>query len=127
MHGACTAPGGRTARVHLELFANRRVAIVPPRVGIRSVRCRGRLWTSDPTGVVRFRPPARLGELFAVWGESLTPMRLLGFRGHVSLFVNGVRRRGDPRTLRLRDGAEIVLEVGGFVPPHRFYVFPPLH
>jgi hypothetical protein len=128
MHGPCVpASAGAPARVHLELFANRRVVIVPPRIGIRPTRCRARLWTVDPTGVVRFRAPARLGELFAIWGASLAPTRLLGFRGRVSLYVNGVRRRGDPRALALRNGAEIVLEIGGFVPPHRSYVFPRGH
>jgi hypothetical protein len=38
--------------------------------------------------------------------------------------VNGLRRTVDPRQLRLRDGDEIVLEVGPMVPPHRSYRFP---
>jgi hypothetical protein len=111
--------------VHIELFANRRVIIVPPRVGVRSARCRARLWTVDPTGIVQFERPARLGALFSVWGRELTTRRLLSFRGGVRLYVNGVRRRGDPRTLSLRDRDEIVLEVGPFIPPHRSYLFPP--
>jgi hypothetical protein len=127
MHGPCAgALDAPSARVHLELFANGRVIIVPPRVGVRSARCRARLWTVDPTGIVRFeRRPANLGELFSVWGRQLSLRRLLSFRGGVRLYVNGVRRRGDPRTLALRDGDEIVLEVGPFIPPHRSYLFPP--
>lgn len=111
--------------MHIELFANRRVIIVPPRVGVRSARCRARLWTVDPTGIVNFEHPARLGDLFSVWGRVLNTRRLLSFRGGVRLYVNGVRRRGDPRTLALRDRDEIVLEVGPFIPPHRSYLFPP--
>jgi hypothetical protein len=111
--------------VHLELFANNRVIIVPARVGVRSARCRARLWTVEPTGVVDFQRPARLGELFRVWGRELTTRRLLSFRGGVRLYVNGVRLRVDPRTLVLRDRDEIVLEVGPFIPPHRSYLFPP--
>jgi hypothetical protein len=110
--------------VHLELFADKRVIIVPPRVGVRSAHCRARLWTVDPTGVVQFERPARLGALFGVWGERLTARRLLSFRGAVRLYVNGVRRRGDPRAVALRDGDEIVLEVGPYIPPHRSYLFP---
>jgi len=126
MHAPCAGSVGLTGRrVHLELFANNRVIIIPPRVGVRSERCRASLWTVDPTGIVHFDRPARLGGLFSVWGRRLTPGRLLSFRGRVRLYVNGVRRRGDPRTLELRDGDEVVLEVGPFIPPHRSYLFPP--
>jgi hypothetical protein len=125
MHAPCAgvlgAPG---PRIHLELFANNRVIIVPSRVGVRSARCRARLWTVDPTGVVHVERPARLGDLFGVWGRELTTRRLLSFRGAVRLYVNGVRRLGDPRTLVLRDRDEVVLEVGPFIPPHRSYLFP---
>jgi hypothetical protein len=41
------------------------------------------------------------------------------------VYVDGVRRHGDPRALRLGPGAEIVLEVGGYVPPHHTFLFPP--
>jgi hypothetical protein len=126
MHAPCAGPvASPSVRVHLELFANRRVIIVPPRVGVRSARCRARLWTVDPTGIVHFERPARLGELFRVWGRVLNTRRLLSFRGDVRLYVNGVRRRVDPRTLALRDHDEIVLEVGPFIPPHGSYLFPP--
>jgi hypothetical protein len=125
MHGPCAgALGAPAARIHLELFANNRVIIVPPRVGVRSARCRARLWTVDPTGVVHVERPARLGDLFRVWGRELTARRLLSFHGGVRVYVNGVRRRGDPRALVLRDRDEIVLEVGPFIPPHRSYLFP---
>lgn len=129
------APLRAPFRVHVELFARRRVVIVPAGIGLRrprlvlgrvvSARCRARLWTLDPSGVVGFEPGARLGELFALWGQPLGPRRLASFRGPVAVYVNGARRRGDPRALRLRDRDEIVLEVGGFVPPHRSYRFPP--
>jgi hypothetical protein len=82
------------------------------------------LWTLDPTGVVRFERRATLGDFFAVWGQALSRTRLLSFRGPVRVYLNGVGRRGDPRRLPLRDGDEVVLEVGGFVPPHRSYRFP---
>jgi hypothetical protein len=121
-------------RIHLELFAHGRVVIVPAAVGVggarkalgrvRSARCRGRLWTLDPTGVVQFAGRASLGDFFNVWGEALTKTRLLTFGGVVRVYRNGVRRHGDPRTLALRDHDEIVLEVGPYVPPHRSYRFP---
>lgn len=136
VHAPCAAGSLRGgARVHVELFANGRVVILPAAIGLRGARydvgrvtgarCRARLWTTDPSGVVSFAGRARLGDLFAVWGEALGVTRLAGFRGAVSLFRNGVPVRGDPRAVALRDGDELVLEVGGFVPPHRSYRFPP--
>jgi hypothetical protein len=120
--------------VHVELFANRRVVIVPAAIGLRSARfeqsrvvsarCRTRFWTTDPSGVVTFDGAATLGGLFAVWGRPLTPQRLAGFRGSVRLYRNGVLVRTDPRPVVLRDGDELVLEVGGYVPPHTSYRFP---
>jgi hypothetical protein len=120
--------------VHLELFANGRVVIVPAAVGVRrarvtlgrvrAARCRARVWTLDPTGVVQFEGSTRLGAFFGVWGTRLAPDSLLSFAGTVRVYVNGVRRRGDPSTLVLHDRDEIVLEVGPYIPPHRAYRFP---
>ena len=82
---ACTdAPLRSGLRVHLELFANKRVVIVPAGIGVRDpvlsrgnvtgARCRARIWTVDPTGVVWLdRSGETLGSVFAVWGEPLGP------------------------------------------------------
>jgi hypothetical protein len=134
--GAC-APGPLRGgeRVHVELFAGERVVIVPAGIGVRggrgrfgritTARCRGAMWTSDPTGVVHFEGARTLGGLFAAWGKRLRPDRLLSFRGPVRLYRNGVPLAGDPRLVRLRDGDQLVLEVGSYVPPHARYRFPP--
>jgi hypothetical protein len=111
--------------VHLELFANRFVVVVPARIGVRGIRCRARLWTTEPTGVIRFEGRATLGDLFAAWGRLLTRTRLLSFRGTVSVYRNGVLLRVDPRAIPLVAGDELVLEVGGYIPPHRSYRFTP--
>ncbi|HEY8316129.1 MAG TPA: hypothetical protein VIG35_04630 [Gaiellaceae bacterium] len=136
VHAACArAPLTAGARMHVELFAQGRVIIVPAAIGLRdarlalgrarSARCRASIWTLDPTGVVHFTGSSTLGDLFRVWGARLASARLLSFRGAVRVYRNGVRRRGDARTVALRDGDEIVLEVGPFIPPHRSYRFPP--
>jgi hypothetical protein len=125
IHGSCRVAPLRTGdRVHVELFARRFAVVIPARIGVRGGRCRAHVWTVDPTGVVYRDRPATLGALFQVWGEPLGPDRLLGFRGAVRLYRNGIRVRGDPRGLVLRDRDELVLEVGGYVPPHRSYRFP---
>ncbi|HEY2328157.1 MAG TPA: hypothetical protein VGH52_11800 [Gaiellaceae bacterium] len=114
----CGTQGARFA-MHLELFANRRVIIVP--AGI----CGNALRTSTPTGVVEVAAQrATLGDLFRVWGQMLASRRLLSFRGTTLAFVDGRRRRGDPRGIRLTKHAQIVLEIGGYVPPHPSYLFP---
>ncbi len=118
---AC-GPLGTRYRVHLELFASRQVVIVPAGIG----GCSAPLRTTAPTGVVEVARRARrtLGDVFAVWGRKLGLDGFLTFRGRVSAFVDGRRWTGDPRRIVLRPQAEIVLEVGGYVAPHRDYLFP---
>jgi hypothetical protein len=43
----------------------------------------------------------------------------------VDAFIDGVRWHGDPRAIPLNRHAAIVLEIGGYFPPTRRYVFPP--
>jgi hypothetical protein len=112
-------------RVHVELFGARQVVIVPAGIGVSPRGCAYPASTSTPTGVVRVtRSGITLGDWFRVWGRRLSPSRLLGFAGRVELYVNGRRRSGDPGRLVLRPHDEIVLEVGGYVPPHTTYLFP---
>ena len=143
--GAAAAPGLRCTSaerprfgVHLELFASKRVVIVPAGIGIAPPhrvlgpyvlggRCSFPLRTREPTGVVEIARGARLtlGQLFAVWGQPLSRTRLAGFasRSPLLAFVDGRPWRGDPRSIPLRRHAEIVLELGGYVPPHASYLF----
>jgi hypothetical protein len=131
------AVGGRRYGVHVELFANRRVVIVPAGIGVAApVRLRGAdvvpggcsyaVRTLTPTGVVEVRRGTELtlGDLFQVWSRRLGGQTLLGFRGPVSVFVDGRRWRHAPRTVPLRRHAEIVVEIGGYVPPHATFLFP---
>jgi hypothetical protein len=124
--GRLTCGNRRTFQVHVELFAMRRVVIVPPRIGMARSGCSYPLRTTTPTGVVDVARTGRwtLGDLFAVWGRRLSRSRLLSFPGRVSVFVGGKRRTGDPRRVLLTPHAEVVLEVGGYVAPHASYLFP---
>jgi hypothetical protein len=108
---------------HVEVFAARRVAIVPAGIG-RGSGCWAAVSTNAPTGVVRLTRTVTLGELFRVWGQPLGAHRLLSFRGRVEAYVGGHRIAGDPRAIRLTRHAQVVLEVGGHVAPHPSYVFP---
>lgn len=124
--------------VHLELFIRRQVLIIPAGVGVaRPWRisfgritprgCSAPVRTVDPTGTIEVAGRATLGDFFRVWGKALGPRRLAGFRSRrqVLAFVDGRRHRGDPRRIPLTRHANIVLALGGYVPPHPRYLFPP--
>jgi hypothetical protein len=132
---------GRRFRVHVELFANGRVVIVPAGIGVAAPRrrvgafvrprgCSYAVRTLGPTGVVEVRRGARLtlGRLFAVWGQPLSATRLAGFstrRGApVRAYVAGRPWQGPLGAIPLTRHAQIVLELGRFVPPHRSFRFP---
>jgi hypothetical protein len=132
----CSASPVSRVRVHIELFANRRVLLIPAGVGMAPplaregayvvrARCSYALRTTAPTGVVEVArgTNATVGDLFRLWGQPLTRSRLAGFRGRVRAYVTGSPWRGDVRAIPLARHAQIVLEVGGYVRPHRFYLF----
>ena len=139
--GSCRpALGPRTAS-HVELFAANRVVILAAGIGVRppwsssdgritAAPCYGPVVTLEPTGVVLARPHAHatLASLFAAWGQPLSGSRVASFRapgrGHVAVFVDGRRRLGPPGDVPLAEHAEIVLEVGPYVPPHTRFAFP---
>jgi hypothetical protein len=132
---------GRYA-THLEIFANRRDLVIPAGIGIAPPRkrngayvtggrCRYPVRTVEPTGLIEIDDgvEATLGEFFVLWDQPLSRRRLLSFRAGpgetVQVFVNGKRFHGDPRALPMKRHAAIVLEVNGFFPPTRVFVFPP--
>jgi len=67
-----------------------------------------------------------LGDLFRIWGRRLGPRQLLSFTSAspVRAYVAGRRFRGRPADVPLEPGAQIVLELGAYVPPHARYLFP---
>jgi hypothetical protein len=135
----CTRGGEDRFGVHIELFAARRVVLVPPGIGIApprkssgayvtAGRCSYPVRTREPTGVVEVARAGRaktLGDLFDVWGQPLSRTRMGGFTGKVSAYVGGRAWRRGPGSIPLHRHAQIVLEVGGHVPPHPSYQFPP--
>lgn len=138
----CANDGERHVGAHLELFAHRRVVVVPAGIGmapplradgayVRAARCSYPVRTREPTGLLELDPRRgafTLGELFAIWGQPLSATRLAGFRAppgtRVAAYLDGRPWPGDPRALPLRRHAVIVLEVAGHVPPHTTYRFP---
>jgi hypothetical protein len=124
--GAMRCANGRRFAVHVELFAHRKVIVVPPGIGVARSGCSYPLRTKAPTGVVDVLASRRstLGDLFTLWGRTLTRTRLLSFSGRVSVFVRGKRCFCDPRRIVLTRHLQVVLEVGAYVAPHPGYLFP---
>ena len=137
----CARPGRRPFGVHLEVFANRRDVVIPAGIGVAPPRrrdgayvsggrCRYPLRTVEPTGLIEVESGRRLtlGDFFDVWGQPLTRRRVLGFRARagspVAVFVNGRRWAGSPRSVPIERHRAIVVEVGGFFPPTKKYLFP---
>ena len=133
-------PGELTGdTAHLELFAERKVVLVPEGIGVAPPlqhgpqrllggRCRYPVATADRLGTVDFtRDGLTLGDVFAVWGRPLGSDVLLSFHArqgsHVRAFVNGEEWSRDVRRVPLSHHAVIVVEINGFVPPHSTFLF----
>jgi hypothetical protein len=121
-------PAGRTFRVHVELFANRRVVVVPAGIGVASTGCVYPARTLTPTGIIEVAAGSRLRlrDLFALWGRRLGARTLLSFRSAspARAYVGGRRFAGQPAAVPLTPGAQIVVELGAYVPPHPTFLFP---
>jgi pimeloyl-ACP methyl ester carboxylesterase len=137
----CSSGGSRYG-AHVEVFARGLVVLIPAGIGVaRPYRTHGAfveprgctypLRTLDPTGVVEVRAGTTptLGDLFALWGAPLSRTRLAGFTTRatrpVRAYVGGRPWRGTLSAIPLRRHAEIVLELGPYVAPHRTYLFRP--
>lgn len=135
---SCRRVSAQVRGVHLELYARRLVVPVPAGIGlapplrrsgayVRGGACAYPIRSYEPTGVIVInpRPGLTLADLFAVWGQPLSAHDLAGFHGRVRAFVGGQPWSREAGRIPLTPHAEIVLELGAFVPPHRRYVFPP--
>lgn len=115
---------GKTTRfgVHLELFARNRVIIVPAGIDHPCMRTR---W---PVGILEVRGRQTLGGFFRVWAQPLSPTRLVGFHTSrarpVRAYVGGKRWHGPLRRIPLERHANIVVELGRYIPPKKVFLFP---
>jgi hypothetical protein len=133
---------GAVFLVHVELFAERRVVILPAGIGVASpatrsgatVTPRGCVYplrTLAPDGVVEVARGSALTlrDLFAVWGQALGARRLASFRSPspVRAYVDGRPVAGPAGAIALTPHAQIVLELGAYLAPHPFFLFPGGH
>ena len=124
--------------MHLELFVDAWVVLVPSGIGIRqpwvgtvpyveSGACEHPIVTREPTGVIEVAGAGHtLGDLFAIWGQPLGPRRASrSTAASVTAHVDGHRWDGDPAAIPLDRHAQIVLQVGRpRIRPHVAYTFP---
>ncbi len=139
---SCKPASPAVSVAHIEVFAVNHVVVIPAGIGfapplrrhgayVRSGRCAYPMRTVEPTGLVLLAAGAtpELGHIFDLWGQRLSEREVAGFHAthsqHVSVFLDGVRWRGNPRSLAIAPDAQITVEVGPFVPPHTRYAFPP--
>ena len=116
---------GKTFRVHLELFVEQKVVILPKGIGVSDSGCRYPVSTDGPDGILRVAPGLRLVDVFRVWGQRLDSNRMVWFtsRSPLRAYVDGRLVRGPAGAIPLTPHAQIVLELGGYVPPHPFFLF----
>lgn len=139
----CHARSDVVGAAHVEVFAYRHVVVIAAGIGVAPPlrrrgayvlggRCAYQLHTLEPTGLVLIDagPPRTLGDLFALWGRPLTRRVVAAFRAAagqpVAVFLDGVRWSGSPGAAPLSMGAQITIELGGYVKPHARYEFPAL-
>jgi hypothetical protein len=134
----CGSPGSAFL-VHVELFVDRRVVVLPAGIGVAAplarsgaiVTPRGCVYplrTLAPDGVVEVARGSALtvGDLFRIWGEPLLTRGLGSFRSSspVHAYVDGNPVRASAGAIVLTPHAQIVLELGAYLAPHPFFLFP---
>lgn len=136
----CEASRGPRFGVHVELFAHGRVVLVPAGIGVATPwtsprphvvtgSCSYPARTTTPTGVIEVPWGRRLtlARFFSIWGQPLGARRLGGFTAttgrRVRAYVGGKPWHAAVGAIPLARHAEIVLELGQYIPPHRTYLF----
>lgn len=101
---------------HLTILDGDRQVTVPADVGHSDDRhFAAQLHTHDTSGILHVESPTRrtftLGQFFDEWGVSLGAAHVGGLRGELTVWVDGRRFIGNPRSIALEDRREIVLDV----------------
>jgi hypothetical protein len=101
---------------HLTILDGDVPVTVPANVGHSDARrFAAQLHTHDTSGILHVESPTRqtftLGQFFDEWGVSLGPAHVGGLRGELTVWVDGRRFFGDPRSIALTNRREVVLDV----------------
>jgi hypothetical protein len=98
--------------VHVRISADGRRVAIP--VGVGGIPRSGSvapLFSTSGGNVEHVGRAARLGLFFKIWGLRFTKSCLGGYCGKLSVVVNGAKVPGNPKSLLLRSGQEIVVSV----------------
>ncbi|WIE66417.1 hypothetical protein DEI99_007735 [Curtobacterium sp. MCLR17_036] len=101
---------------HLTILDGDEPVTVPANVGHSAkARFAAEIHTHDTSGIVHVESPDErtftLGQFFDEWGVSLGPEHVGGLRGELTVWVDGHRRIGNPRSIALTDRRQVVLIV----------------
>jgi hypothetical protein len=123
-----------TAYAHLQVYVNGSSRALPGGIGLVDMNpnptphglvygfttCQYWLHTKAADGIIQIQSPVpgpfTLGQLFEIWDQPLGVGQVAGFRGPVTVLVNGERWRGAPQNVPLAEHADIELAVGKPVP-----------
>jgi hypothetical protein len=101
---------------HLTILDGDDPVTVPANVGHSDAgHFAAQLHTHDTSGILHVESPTRrtftLGQFFDEWGVRLDAWHVGGLRGELTVWVDGRRVIGDPRSIALTNRREIVLDV----------------
>ncbi len=118
---------------HLALFVNGKQIAIPEYVGFvpnpsnPAAGCLYWIHTHDAEGIIHVESPHvrlfHLGDFFAIWGQPLRANDVAGFKGPVTIWLNGARFTGNAKQIPLVEHQQIVIDIGSPA-PDPFYVFP---
>lgn len=109
-------PLAEHVHTHLTILDGDTPVTVPGDIG-HSDRHRfaAQLHTHDTSGIVHVESPTRqaftLGQFFDEWGVRLDAWHVGDLRGSLTVWVDGRRTIGDPRSIELTDRRQVVLAV----------------
>lgn len=110
---------------HLTITDGGDAVVVPGNIGHSDAqRFAAEIHTHDTSGIIHVESPERreftLGQFFDEWGVALGPGHVGGLHGDLTVWVDGSRFYGNPRSIPLRDLEQVDLVVTTFgEAPHR--------
>ena len=120
---SCDAMEGQRMHIHqhLVILDNGKPVAIPADVGqVPAKRCLYWLHTHTPDGIVHIEAPLdrtfTLGDFFTIWGQPLSKTRAASAQAakgaSLTVWVDGKKFTGDPRTIPLVAHADIVIQAG---------------
>jgi len=135
-------PPAYHVHAHVSLFVRGEQIAIPAGVGIVNpvltngyvnfdpTKCFYELHTHDASGIIHLHAnagqgrPLTLGQLFGVWGRTLSREDLVGNSGSVVAYVDQKLYAGDLASIVLSDHTQVTLEVGDPRVKPPTYLFP---